>query len=53
MVGDVVTAPDGWPAGVGQSCRTLPTTAGVAGLWPDLVSLDLASALGPLATFAL
>lgn len=53
MVGDVITTPDGWPASVGQSCRPLPTTIGVAGLWPGLLALDLGGPLGPLGALAL
>lgn len=53
VVGDVVPAPDGRPAGVGQCCRALPTPVGVAGLRPGLLALDLGGPLGPLGAFAL
>lgn len=49
VVGDVIPAPDGWQASVGQSCRALPTAVGVAGLLPALLALDPGGPLGPLA----
>lgn len=48
VVGDVITAPHGWPAGIGQSCWALSTAIGIAGLLPRLLALAGNSPLGPL-----
>lgn len=48
VVGNVVTTPNRWPAGVSQSCWALPAAVGVARMLPGLLALDRGGTLGAL-----
>lgn len=48
VMGDVVVAPDGRRAGVGQSCRALPAATGLAGLLAGRLAPNGGGPLGAL-----